>query len=290
MNDVHTGLARCYRHPMRETGVRCVRCDRPICPDCMRPASVGFMCPDDVRLGNATVRQPRTVVGAPVPRGTTPVVTYTLIAVNVVVYVATYLSTNAGAFSNQAGGLYASWGLVPSRVVADHQFYRLLTGAFLHLNLLHIAFNMIALYSLGPALEALLGRWRFVALYLLSALGGSATVLLFAPYQSFTVGASGAIFGLFGAAIALARQLRIQPGWLLVTLALNLVITFTLPFISVQGHVGGLLTGAVVGLAIGGLPTRDPRRLPTAWQGIGLAVVLVVEIALVLVALGARGH
>lgn len=288
MSDTHTGLARCYRHPMRETGVRCVRCDRPICPDCMRPASVGFMCPDDVKLGAASIRQPRTAVGASVPRSATPLVTYVLIAVNVALFLLTFGTTNVGILHNQAGGLYQNWILVPSLVVQSHEYLRLLTGAFLHLNLLHIAFNMIALYVLGPPLEALLGRWRFLAVYLLSALGGSVAVLLLSPLNTATVGASGAIFGLFGAALLLYRQLRIDVRSLLMTLAINLVITFTLPFISWQGHVGGFLVGALAGAAIGGLPTRTPRRLETRWQGVGLGVVLLVLVALVAVAQAVR--
>lgn len=288
MSDTHTGLARCYRHPMRETGVRCVRCDRPICPDCMRPASVGFMCPDDVKLGNASIRQDRTAVGAPTPRTATPWVTYVLIGINVALFLLTFGTTNVGILHNQAGGLYQNWILVPSLVVQSHEYLRLLTSAFLHLNLLHIAFNMIALFVLGPPLEALLGRWRFLAVYLLSALGGSAAVLLLSPLNTATVGASGAIFGLFGAALLLYRQLRIDLRSLLMTLVLNLVITFTLPFISWQGHVGGFIVGALAGAAIGGLPTETPRRLDTRWQGAGLGAILVVLVVVVLAAQAVR--
>ncbi|MHA3704472.1 rhomboid family intramembrane serine protease [Jatrophihabitans sp. YIM 134969] len=289
MSDTQTGLARCYRHPMRETGVRCVRCDRPICPDCMRPASVGFMCPDDVKLGNATIRQPRTSVGASVARSATPWVSYTLIGLNVALFLITFGTTNVGVLHNQGGGLYRSWILVPSLVLQSHEYLRLFTSAFLHLSLLHLAFNMLALYVLGPPLETLLGRWRFVAVYLLSALGGSVAVLWLSPFNTATVGASGAIFGLFGAALLLYRQLRIDPRSLVMTLVLNLVITFTLPFISWQGHVGGLLVGALAGAAIGGLPTRTPRRLDTRWQGVGLGVLLLALVLLTVAAQAVRG-
>jgi membrane associated rhomboid family serine protease len=289
MSDTHTGLARCYRHPMRETGVRCVRCDRPICPDCMRPASVGFMCPDDVRLGNASIRQPRTAVGATTPRTATPWVSYTLIAINVALFLLTFGSTNVSVLHNQGGGLYNSWILVPSKVVFEHEYLRLVTSAFLHLNLLHLAFNMLALFVLGPPLEALLGRWRFLAVYLLSAIGGSVAVLWLSPLNTATIGASGAIFGLFGAALLLYRQLRIDPRSLTMTLVLNLVITFTLPFISWQGHVGGLVVGALAGAAIGGLPTQAPRRLDTRWQGVGLGVLFVVLVLLTFAAQAVRG-
>ena len=289
MSEVQTGLARCYRHPMRETGVRCIRCDRPICPDCMRPASVGFMCPDDVKLGNASIRQPRTAVGASVAQSATPLVTYVLIGINVALFLLTFATTNVNVLANQGGGLYTSWNLVPSQVLLADQYQRLITSAFLHLNLLHLAFNMLALYVVGPALEATLGRWRFLAVYLLSALGGSVAVLLLAPLNSATVGASGAVFGLFGAALLLYRQLRIDPRSLVATLVINLVITFTLPFISWQGHVGGLLVGALAGIAIGGLPTRTPHRLDTRWQGIGLGAILVVLVLLVAVSRAVRG-
>ena len=288
MSDTQTGLARCYRHPMRETGVRCVRCDRPICPDCMRPASVGFMCPDDVKLGNATIRQPRTAVGATLPRSAAPLVTYVLLALNIGLYLLTFLSTNVSVLHNQGGGLYTSWNLVPSRVLVFHEYGRLVTSAFLHLNPLHLAFNMLALYVIGPPLEALLGRWRFLAVYVLSAFGGSAAVLLLSPLNTATVGASGAIFGLFGAALLLYRQLRIDLRSLLVTLALNVVITFTQPFISWQGHLGGFVVGALAGAAIGGSPTRTPHRLDTRWQGAGLGAILVVLVVLIAVAQAIR--
>ena len=289
MSDTHTGLARCYRHPMRETGVRCVRCDRPICPDCMRPASVGFMCPDDVKLGAASIRSPRTAVGAAVPRIATPVVSYVLIALNVAVFLITFATTNVSVVHNQSGGLYTSWNLSPSQVVLADEYWRLITSAFLHVSLLHLAFNMIAIYVVGPPLEALLGRWRFLTVYLLSALGGSVAVLMLSPFFSATIGASGAVFGLFGAALLLYRQLRIQASWLLMTLAINAVFTFAVPNISWQGHLGGLVVGALAGAAIGGLPTSTPRRLDTRWQGIGLGAILVVLVLLVVVARVVRG-
>lgn len=281
MSDTQTGLARCYRHPMRETGVRCVRCDRPICPDCMRPASVGFMCPDDVRLGAATVRRPRTAVGAPVAGSVTPYVTYTLIAINVAMFVATFLSTNAGLAHQQTGGLQNSLLLVPPRVFVYHEYYRIITSAFQHFNLLHLASNMLALFVVGPPLEHLLGRWRFLAVYLLAALGGSVAVLLFGQYLQFVGGASGAIFGLFGAALLLNRQLGIRVSWVLTVLVINIAFTFAVPSISIEGHFGGLVVGALAGVAIGGLPTATPHRLPTRWQGIGLAALFVVLVVLV---------
>ena len=133
--------------------------------------------------------------------------------------------------------------------VADGEVYRLVTSAFLHYGLIHLLFNMWALYVVGPPLEALLGRWRFAALYGLSALGGSAAVYLLSPLQTATAGASAAVFGLFGAIVVVARRLRFDTGWVAAVLVINLVFSFSIPNISWQGHVGGLVTGAVTAVA-----------------------------------------
>lgn len=279
--NTHATLARCYRHPKRETGVRCVRCDRPICPDCMRPASVGFMCPDDVKAGNATVRRPRTVVGAVVGSGA-PVVSYTLIALNVAVYLLT--SITGRGLNAPGGGLFASWVLVP-QLVADGQYYRLLTNAFLHLSLLHIGANMLALYLVGPAVERALGAWRYLALYLLSLLGGATAIMLFGNPLGAVAGASGAIFGLFAAALVLARRLGLDPRWLMITIVINVVITVTVPGISVAGHIGGFVVGGLVAVAFGGVPGRSTRPLPLPLQAAGLAGVLVILVAALVVRL-----
>lgn len=274
--------ARCYRHPNREALVRCTRCNRPICPECMRPASVGFHCPDDVNLARRTTRAPRTAAGARIMTSP-PWATIILIAANVAVYL--FTATQAlGGFSQPGDGsssLFRDWQLLPLAVHAQDGYYRLLTSAFLHISLLHVASNMLALGIIGPPLERFLGHWRFVVLYLLSALGGSAAVFAFGQVYTPVAGASGAVFGLFGASLALVRKLRIDPQWLIGIIVLNFVFTFSIHNISKLGHIGGFVTGLAVGLAIGGLP-RHTGRVQLRQQLVALgavAVAIVLTIA-----------
>ncbi|GAA3079274.1 rhomboid family intramembrane serine protease [Streptosporangium carneum] len=260
----------CYRHPGRETYVRCQRCERPICPDCMRDAAVGFQCPECVSQGNKTVRQAQSVFGGRAVA--TPRVTWTLLVVNVLAYVAETLSTNRvlADFAMDSGS------------VAYGEWWRLITGAFLHAPLsggawaiTHIVFNMWALYAIGPELERRLGSVRFLALYLLSALGGSVAVYLFGIAA---VGASGAIYGMFGALFVVARRLGYDARGVLWLIGINAVLTFTFPGISWQGHLGGLITGAVVG----GILAYAPAKNRNAFQWGGCALVLVALVAVVL--------
>lgn len=274
---------RCYRHPNREALIRCTRCDRPICPDCMRPASVGFHCPDDVAEGRRTVRAPRTSVGAKI-LDAPPYVTSTLLVLNVVVYVLTAIAPRAsfndpGAGATSGSGIFYHWQLLPVFVHNKHWYYELITSAFLHANVLHIVSNMVALAFVGPALERLLGWWRFLSVYLLSALGGSAAIYAFGNDIGTTVGASGAIFGLFGACVVLVRRLGLDLQWLISIIALNFVLTFSISGISKLGHVGGFVTGILAAMAIGGLPSVR-SRIPVRLQASGLAGLLVL-IALV---------
>jgi membrane associated rhomboid family serine protease len=276
---------RCYRHPNREALIRCTRCDRPICPDCMRPASVGFHCPDDVAQGRHTVRAPRTTVGAKL-LDSPPYVTASLIVANVAVYLVTLAAPRAslndpGAASATGTGVFFHWQLLPQFVHDRHWYYELITSAFLHASVLHIASNMIALAFIGPALERLLGQWRFLSVYLLSALGGSAAIYALGNALSPTVGASGAVFGLFGVALVLARRLGLDLQYLVVIIALNFVFTFSVPNISKLGHVGGFVTGLLAALVIGGPPalrTRIPLRVQLSGLiglfGVILAVVV----------------
>jgi membrane associated rhomboid family serine protease len=273
-------MARCYRHPMRETGVRCVRCDRPICPECMRPASVGFQCPDDMKLGRVGQRAPRTVIGARV-HTLFPYVTWTLVALNVLAYIATAAGSVRGWNQNHTSRLFQSWVLVPYKVGHFDQFGRLITAAFLHYGLLHIFVNMLALAMIGPYLERLLGTWRFAAVYLLAALGSSVAVYAFDSRYVAVAGASGAIYGLFAAALLLVRELQLNPQWLIGTLVLNFVFTFSVPGVSKLGHIGGFIAGGLATIAIAGLPW-ERHRLSTRVQAAGLVsllVVLVVGIA-----------
>lgn len=275
----------CYRHPHREALIRCTRCNRPICPDCMRPASVGFHCPDDVAEGKRTVRAARTSVGAKI-LDSPPYVTSTLLTLNVVVYLLTATAPHASFNDPAAGvttqsGIFYHWQLLPEFVHNNHWYYELITSAFLHANVLHIASNMIALVFVGPALERLLGWWRFLAVYVLSALGGSAAIYAFGNELDPTVGASGAIFGLFGACLVLVRRLGLDLQWLISIIALNFVLTFSISGISKLGHVGGFVTGILAALAIGGLPSVR-SRLPVHMQAAGLAGVVVVIALIVL--------
>jgi membrane associated rhomboid family serine protease len=271
-------VAHCYRHPNREALIRCTRCDRPICPDCMRPASVGFHCPDDVQQAARTVRAPRTSVGARLLQSP-PYVTSTLVALNVAAYLATGLGSG-GTLRNPTGSrLFFDWQLFPLRIY-DGQYYRLLTSAFLHLSPLHIFANMLALVFVGPALERVLGWWRFSALYLVGALGGSAAVYAFGKQLEYTAGASGAIFALFGACLILVRKLGLDAQWLIGTIVINFVLTFSIANISRLGHLGGFVVGLLAGLAIGGLPARR-ERVATNLQAGGLGAILVLVLLVV---------
>jgi membrane associated rhomboid family serine protease len=277
---------RCYRHPNREALVRCTRCDRPICPDCMRPAAVGFQCPECVKEGARSTRQGRTPYGG-TRRAGGPVVTWTLLGLNVLVFLA--ISSTGGGRSR----LLSTLGLLPGRGtfvspggvpyvadgVSDGAVWQLLTSTFTHVQVWHIFFNMMALYLLGPQLEMVLGRLRFAALYVLSGLVGSATVYCLAPESSLTIGASGAIFGLMGALLVLALKVRGNVQGLLTLLAVNGVITVLgAQYISWQGHLGGL----VGGLALGAVMVYAPRKRRGMVQIVGCALVaLAVVVAVV---------
>lgn len=254
----------CYRHPDRATYVRCARCNRFMCPDCMRAAAVGHQCVDCVNEGARTVRAPHM-------RSMTPVVTYVLIGLNAVMFA---VQTMSPALQNEL----VLWA--PG--VANGELYRLLTSAFLHYGLTHILFNMWALYVVGPPLEAALGRLRFIALYLVSALGGSVLVYLLSSLGALTAGASGAIFGLFGATFVVGKRLNLDVRWVVAIIAINLVFTFLIPLISSaniswQGHLGGLVTGAVVAAAYAYAPTKS-RALVQAGATAAILVLFVLLI------------
>ncbi|RMI42980.1 rhomboid family intramembrane serine protease [Streptomyces triticirhizae] len=276
------GLARCYQHQERETGVRCTRCDRPICPACMVPASVGYQCRQCVRGAAVASRaaRPRTLAGGRVTADS-GLVTKVLLALNAVVFLAVLargdeLVVDLGMVGHAADGgtIFAPHWIG----VADGEWYRLLTSAFLHQEVWHIGFNMLGLWLLGPQLESALGRVRFVALYLLSALGGSTLSYLLADERQLSLGASGAIFGLFGATAVLARRLDYDMRPILLLLAINLVITFTWSGIAWQAHIGGLVVGSVVAAGMVWAPRRT--RLP-----IQMAVCALVALAILVACL-----
>jgi membrane associated rhomboid family serine protease len=233
----------------------------------MRSAAVGHQCLDCVNEGVKSVQATRTQFGG-VARTGAPILTYALIAVNVVMFVLQMVS----------GNLEKELTLWPPGVAAHDQYYRLVTSMFLHYGAMHLLFNMWALYVVGPPLEQWLGRLRFGALYALSGLGGSVLVYLLSPLNTATAGASGAIFGLFGAIFVVARKLNLDVRMIAAVVVINLVFTFAGPAlgtgaISWQGHVGGLITGAGIAAAY----VYAPRARRTAVQvGVSVAVLLAV--------------
>ncbi len=240
----------CYRHPGRESGVRCRRCEQFICPDCMITAPVGFQCPACVKAAPA-VRPLRSLV-------TRPVVTLTLIAASVALFVP---SLAGGAFLSGGGGELADRLAVNGPDVAAGEWWRLITSGFLHFGLIHIGFNMLILFQLGSMLEPALGRARFALLYAAALLGGSFGALLLDP-EAFTAGASGAVYGLMGAAFVGMRRRGVDPmqsgiGGLLV---INLLLTFVIPGISIGGHLGGLVAGSAAGAALFATEGTEPGR------------------------------
>ena len=275
-----SGMARCYRHPMRETGVRCTRCNRPICPECMRPASVGFQCPDDVKIGARSIRAPRTVVGAPLVAQA--YVTWGLIAINVIVYLIMAVNSKGGLANPTRATQFQQWDLIPVNVAKDHQFGRLVTSAFVHLSIIHITLNMVALGFIGPFLERAMGWWRYLATYLLAAFGGSLLVYAVGADYGPVAGASGAIYGLFAASLVLGRRMQLDLRSLLLTIGVNFLFTFSISGISIEGHIGGFIAGGLAALAVVGWP--DHQRRLTAWVqsaglgGLGLLMVIGVVI------------
>jgi membrane associated rhomboid family serine protease len=239
-------MATCYRHPSRETGVSCSNCGRPICPDCMTSTPVGMRCPECARQ-RTKVKTIRSISNR-------PELTLALIAINVVAFLAEGNVTFTGQPSGKVyeeGALFGSLERLPELGVAHGQWWRIITGGFLHENILHIGFNMYVLYLLGQMLEPALGRVRFGLIYAVSLLAGSLGALIVSPH-AVTVGASGAVFGVMGAAAVemRARQIPIMQSGVGGLILINLVISFTLPGISWGGHIGGLIGGTLAALAL----------------------------------------
>lgn len=266
---MNTAVQTCYRHPDRRAGVICQRCDRPICPDCMNQASVGFHCPECTRSSGQKVLRASQL-------RTKPVVTHALIALNLAVFVA-----GMGAGLDTRDRVIVGGGLVGEQLdpftrtlvgVAHGEWWRLVSGGFLHANAIHIAFNMLVLYQLGNLLEPALGRLRFGLVYAVALLSGSMGVLILDPH-GFTVGASGAVFGLMGVAVAAfrARGISAFDTGLGGTILINLFITFTIPGISIGGHVGGLIGGFLAGWVLVDL---GPRHLRDARLTLAAVAVL----------------
>jgi membrane associated rhomboid family serine protease len=293
MSDVPTTVPVCYRHPSRETYVRCTRCERPICPDCMNEASVGHQCPECVADGKRTQRPARTAFGGRVAGRGGGVATKTLIGINVAVALVSFVVGGVGSVAGGGlGGLLGSgtsltnWGAVIGSAVygnpavehgiAHGEWYRLITAMFLHYGLLHLALNMYALWILGRDMERFLGPLRFTGLYLLAGLGGNVAAYLFSAPNSATAGASTAVFGLMAAIFVILKRLNQSVAPILPVIVINIVFTFTVASISVAGHLGGLAVGAVVAAILAYAPKANRNLV----QAVGCAVVLVVLIAL----------
>jgi len=259
-------MATCYRHPSRETGVSCSNCGNPICPDCMTATPVGMRCPDCARQKTPT----RSLQSMAVE----PIATYVMIALNVAVFVGARSSVQA-----------QSDLILFGPAVADGDYWRLITSGFLHVELMHIALNMLSLFWLGRMIEPALGHVRFVAIYLVSLLGGSLGVMILSPGDP-TLGASGAIYGLLGAAIVMARNRNIsliQSG-LLPILALNFIFTLSVPGISLGGHLGGLIGGLVATFVVEqfSMRRRDslmPAVAACAVLGVITAIAAVITVS-----------
>ncbi|MFJ8543170.1 rhomboid family intramembrane serine protease [Streptomyces sp. NPDC093586] len=297
--DPESTVPTCYRHPAVECHVRCIRCDRSLCPDCMREAAVGHHCPECVKEGARSVRQARTIAGGRV--STTPVVTYALFGLNVLAYLGELVRPEIVDRFSMVGarlagpdgthypgeGPYLVSGPLRTEGVAGGEWERLLTGAFLHqspfqgaFGILHITLNMVALWQSGRVVELMLGRVRFALLYLLSALGGSVLELVLADPGQSSVGASGAVFGVGAAYYVLHRRLGADTAPVnrfMVLLLLWLVVSAG--FTSWQGHAGGLLVGGALAVAYAYAPRDGRRVLVQAGACAGVVVLLAVSAA-----------
>ena len=271
---------RCYRHPERETYVSCSECGRGICPECMTFGPVGIRCPDHA---SATGRAPaprqaaRRAAASVSRRG--PFVTQALIGINVGIYLLQLLM--GAGLSARTGWIYEHGVLVSTALdssgqvvgVAEGDWWRLVTAMFLHYGPLHLGMNMLVLWFIGPPLEDYFGHGRYALVYLVSGLAGSAGALIWSP-NALTVGASGAIWGIMGAALVLeARRTYVFGGQAMGLVVLNLAFTFLVPGVSIGGHVGGLVGGALCALAFSSF-----RRSP-ALATVSIAAVGVLSVA-----------
>ncbi len=273
----------CYRHPDRETGLSCSECGRPICYECMTPAAVGLRCPEHSGKPQGIRRVQAAATGIGVRRPN--LVTMVLIGINLAVY-ALELALG-GNINGQNNWVYDHGVLIKSGEycfccqpigVAHGEWWRLITAAFLHYGPLHLGLNMFSLYFAGSILETVIGRWRFVLLYVVAGLAGSAGALYVNP-NSISAGASGAIFGVLGGLLVLERRGSIATGGqVLGLIVLNLVLTFAIPGISIGAHIGGLIAGIVVMLGFSRF-RRSPQLSIAAAAAVALVAVLVAYAA-----------
>ncbi|MDJ0393544.1 rhomboid family intramembrane serine protease [Rhodococcus sp. G-MC3] len=268
--------SRCVAHPDRPTGLACSRCGRPACPECLHSASVGQHCTECVRAGSASVRPARTVAGAR-SGSRYGLVTYILMGLNVLAFAVTALQSRSLIDNTVGSPLFQAWALFPP-AVATGDVERLLGSGFLHIGPIHLLVNMFALYIIGRDVEAILGRARYIAVYAVSLLGGSASVMVLENPTTVTAGASGAIFGLLGAQAVILLKLKRSPTPVLVVIGLNIVISISLPGISLWGHMGGLAAGALATAAILFVPgsVRSPRIGWIAVAGVAVLALAVI--------------
>ncbi|MFF7179903.1 rhomboid family intramembrane serine protease [Streptomyces sp. NPDC008121] len=277
-----SGPPRCYRHPDVETGIRCTRCEKPICPQCMVSASVGFQCPDCVRNGSGTghapdANQPRTLAGGRVASDGR-LVTKILIAINLALFIAVQVAGDRLVDELSLIGYAYNPALGEVVGVADGEWYRLVTSTFLHQEIPHFVFNMLGLWIIGGIVEPELGRIRYAVLCLLSGLSGSALAFLVAASNQPSLGASGVVFGLIGSWVVLARRRRYDMRPVILFTALSLLLTFTRPGISWEAHIGGLVGGALVTYGL----VHAPRTRRALVQYAACGVVLAIDLGLVL--------
>jgi len=238
----------------------------------MTPASVGFQCPECVAEGRKSIRPTRTMYGG--RAGGAGEITKALVAINIAIYLITAL--NAGSLFNPdpSASIYSHFALRPT-YVAHGEWWRLFSAMFLHYNVVHIAFNMWALFVMGLPLESMLGRLRFTVVYLLSGLGGSVLSFALGPSFESAAGASGAIFGLFGAFFIVLRRRNLETGGIVGIIAVNLVFSFAFSGIDWRGHVGGLIIGVLIGGAIAYAPAGALRDRLQALGAGAISLLLV---------------
>jgi len=265
------GAPVCPRHPDRVSYVSCQRCGRPSCPECQRSAAVGIQCVDCVKETARAMPSRRTIFGGAVRTGR-PVVTITMMAICVAMFALDWAIPNGFVFQSFA---YAPF-------LTESEPWRMITSAFLHsTDILHIAFNMYALWILGSALEPAFGRLRFTALYLISAFAGSVGVLLLSPIDTPVVGASGAVFGLFGALFVVQKKRGGDVRQIIVLLVINAALGFIIPNIAWQAHLGGLIAGALCAVVIAYAPEslKEKRNL-LQWGGMAAIVLILVGLTI----------
>lgn len=264
----------CYRHSKAESFVLCQRCGNTICPDCQIQAPVGFQCPDcaGVKKSSGLGKIFSRGASRSVTLETRPTATFVLLGIIIAIYAGQFLS----------GGLLTQWFLYWPPLTALEP-WRMITTIFVHSSssVFHILFNGYSLFILGTLVERLIGPGRFVTLFMFSGFGGSVLVLLLSP-TSAVVGASGAIFGLFGALFVIQRSFGGANMQLLIVLALNLVMGFIVPGISWQAHIGGLITGAIVANIMVKTRGEEPKRQRQglALVGLGLGALTVLGVVL----------